>query len=226
MAMQKRHNDFYYAGDEVPGLYIFLGEEPHLNEEAYADAFFSFVRDMNIRRVIAVGGVYGSMPYEKDRSISCTYSLAYMHDELEKYAVRFSNYNGGTTIGSYMVYRAQYHGIEFITWNAFVPAYDFAPHSMMAQEMRIERDYRAWYELAHRFNHMFDLRIDLADLNQHGRELTEALDSKLGDLDREQPRLGVKDYLKEIDEEFEEKPFLPLDDMWEQELSDLFNDLD
>jgi len=79
VAMQQRNNDFFYAGDEHPGLYLFLGEEPHMNEQAYADAFLSFVQEMNIKRVVAVGGVYGSMPYERDRRVSCTYSLAYMH---------------------------------------------------------------------------------------------------------------------------------------------------
>ena len=223
VAMQQRNNDFFYAGDEHPGLYLFLGEEPHMNEQAYADAFLSFVQEMNIKRVVAVGGVYGSMPYERDRRVSCTYSLAYMHKELEDYAVRFSNYQGGTTIGSHMVHRAQHHGIEFITWNAFVPAYDFAPHSRMGQEMRIETDYRAWHELTRRFNHMFDLNIDLSELSQQSNALTATLDSKLGELDREVPQLGVQSYLDEIAVEFDDEPFSPLDDLWSQELGDIFD---
>jgi len=38
--LESRKNELFYWGDEKKGLVIFLGEEPHLNAERYADAFF------------------------------------------------------------------------------------------------------------------------------------------------------------------------------------------
>jgi hypothetical protein len=55
-----RKNEIFYAGDESKGLVVFLGDEPHLNEEGYAEAFFNVVQALGVRRVIAVGGVYGA----------------------------------------------------------------------------------------------------------------------------------------------------------------------
>ena len=90
-------------GDEEKGLLIFLGDEPHLRVDHYATAFFEAARELDVKRITAVGGVYGSMPYDKDREVSCIYSLQRMKAELTNYAVKFSNYEGGATIGSYLV---------------------------------------------------------------------------------------------------------------------------
>ena len=59
----------------VIGLVIFLGEEPHLNVFRYAELFFDAVETLGVKRVIGLGGVYGALPFDKDRDISCVYSL-------------------------------------------------------------------------------------------------------------------------------------------------------
>ena len=98
--------ELYYAEVGDKGLVFFLGEEPHIHEEEYAEAFFDIAEDLFIDRIIALGGVYGAMPYNKDRDVSCVFSLERMRTEMEEYAVRFSNYEGGTTIGSFLAYHA------------------------------------------------------------------------------------------------------------------------
>ncbi|NJN84825.1 MAG: PAC2 family protein, partial [Caldilineaceae bacterium] len=65
--IKPRANEFYYHGNEKVGLIIFRGEEPHMNAEQYADALFAASRKLGVRRIALVGGVYGAMPYEKDR---------------------------------------------------------------------------------------------------------------------------------------------------------------
>jgi len=62
--------------------------------------------------------------------------------------------------------RAESHDIEAFVFNAFVPAYDFSQAVSAVQGVRIENDYKAWYELMRRFNHMFGLGIDLSDLDR------------------------------------------------------------
>jgi proteasome assembly chaperone (PAC2) family protein len=121
--MTVHRNDLYYAQVGDKGLLIFVGEEPHQNEDRYADALFDLAELLQVRRIVAVGGVYGAMPYDRDREISCVYSLPRMRAEMAKYAVRFSNYEGGTTIGIYMAHWAEYREMELAVLNAFVPAY-------------------------------------------------------------------------------------------------------
>jgi proteasome assembly chaperone (PAC2) family protein len=223
-SMEVKKNEFFYADSDGKGLITFIGDEPHLKIDRYADAFFDAVDYLGIKRVIAVGGVYGAMPYDKDRDISCAYSLREMKDELSDYAVRFSEYEGGTTIGTYLVDQAKRRGIEFVVFYAFVPAYDFSQPSLSVQGMRIETDFKAWYDLARRFNHMFDVEIELAELERRSTELRRSMDAKISELERKLPQLEVREYLAELDEEFTERHFSPLGDVWERGLSDLFGD--
>lgn len=221
-----RDNQFFYAEDESKGLVIFLGEEPHMNVEGYAEAFLDAAEALGVKRIVAVGGVYGAMPYDQDREVSCVYSLPHMKDELAQYAVKFSDYEGGSTIGTYLVDRAEGREIEFIDFYAFVPAYDFSEIANNLQGVRIESDFKAWYDLMRRFNHMFDLGIDLTDLEQQSDELSSSLDSKIGELEKRMPQLKIREYLEQLANEFTEMPFMPLDDVWERELGDLFQDTD
>ena len=223
-ALKTKKNEFYYAGDQDKGLVIFLGEEPHQHEDRYANAFFDAVEALGVKRVAAVGGVYGAMPYDRDREVSCVYSLPRMKQELAHYAVRFSNYEGGSTIGTYLVDRAEDREIEFLVFYGMVPAYDFSELSILLTGMRIENDFRAWYEFLRRFNHMFGIEIDLSDLELKSEELTASMDSQIEELEQKAPRLKVKEYLEQLAAEFTEMPFMPLGEVWERELRDLFDE--
>lgn len=223
--MERMTNEFYYWGDSRKGLVIFLGDEPHLNADRYVDALLEAVQQLGVTRSAGVGGVYGAMPYDKDREVSCVYSLQSMKEDLAGYAVRFSNYQGGATIGTYVVDRAKERQLEFVLFYAFVPAYDFSQLSDMVQGIRIESDFRAWVELVRRFNHMFGLQVDLSDLELKSDELARSIESKIADLDRKMPQLHVREYLAQVADDFTERPFMPLDDLWEQALGDLLENL-
>jgi len=224
--LRSRKNEFFYSDSGDKGLVIFLGEEPHLYEEDYAEAFFNAIEELDIKRVGVVGGVYGAMPYEQDREISCTYSLRWMKEEMTQYAVKFSNYEGGATIGSYLLDMAEKREVEFFVFYGFVPAYDFSDLSPLLQGMRIENDYKAWYDLMRRFNHMFGLGLDLSDLERHSEELLRSMHAKIEELEQKVPQLKVRDYLDKLAIDFTERPFMPLDEVWERELGDLFEDME
>lgn len=225
-AIRPRENEFFYAGNERTGLVIFLGEEPHLDIDRYADQLFAAAKELKVKRMAIVGGVYGAMPYEKEREVSCSYSFPHMKEELSRYAVRFSNYEGGATIGSYLVDRAERAELEAFVFNAFVPAYDFSQAGVPLQGLRIEDDYKAWYEVMQRLTYMFNLPLDLSDLDRQSEALVASMDEKLADLETKMPQLHIRQYLSELTREFTENPFEPLDELWERELGDLFNDLD
>lgn len=222
--IQPRKNEYYYAELAGKGLLLFTGDEPHINIDRYAEGFFTTIKELGVRRAALIGGVYGAMPYDKDREVSCTYSLPRMKAELNDYAVRFSSYQGGATIGSYLVDAAEAHEIELFVFNAFVPAYDFSQTGASVQGVRIEHDYKAWYELMRRFNHMFGLGIDLSDLDRQSEELIASIDAKIEELERTLPQINVRGYLEKLTGAFTERPFMPLDDVWERELGDLFDE--
>jgi predicted ATP-grasp superfamily ATP-dependent carboligase len=149
-----------------------------------------------------------------------------MKDELGKYAVRFSNYEGGSTIGTYILDKAERRKIEFLAFYSIVPAYDFSELSNSVQGMRVENDYKAWYDLVRRFNHMFGLQIDLSDLEKKSDDLLRSISAKIKEIDRQLPELNVQEYMERLSEEFNERSFEPLSDVWERGLRDLFGDED
>ncbi len=222
-SMSSHDNDLYYANVDGKGLYIFTGEEPHQNEERYAEAFLDLVESVNIRRVVIVGGVYGAMPYDKDREISCVYSLPRMKNELDQYAVRYSNYEGGSTIGSYLAHHAEFRGIEMVVFHGFAPAYEFSQMGLTVQAMRVEEDWKAWLDIMRRTDYMLGLGLDLSDLEDRGSTLIEAWRNKIDELEQKHPELHIKEYLDSVGQDFEERSFIPLDSAWD-ELGDILDD--
>jgi proteasome assembly chaperone (PAC2) family protein len=219
-----KRNEFFYAGDEEKGLVVFLGEEPHLNVEQYVDAFLDVVVELGVKRVATLGGVHAPVPYDKDRQVSCVYSLPGLRAELAKYAVRLSNYEGGSSIGTYLIHRAEQRGIELLAFYALVPFYDFMQLSARFAGIQLEEDFKAWYDLLLRFNHLFGLSLDLSNLEGKSRQLVAIIDAQINELDEKMPELGVREQIAGLTAEFDELSFVPLSDVWERELKDLFEE--
>jgi len=76
-----------------------------------------------------------------------------------------------------------------------------------------------------RLNHMFQLGIDLSDLERRSHELTQSMHDKIDALDRKAPKAGIREFIATIAGDFSEEPFMPLD-VWERGLGDLFKDMD
>jgi proteasome assembly chaperone (PAC2) family protein len=223
IALEERRNAFFVAENEGTQFIIFIGDEPHMNVEQYSEAFLDTVEALGVERVAVVAGVNGPMPYDKDREISCVYSLPEMKEEMEAYAVRLSNYEGGATIGVYLADRAEERGIEMIALYAMVPAYDFSQPSSAVQRVSADEDFKAWYDLMRRLDYMFGLDLDLSDLEKRSEELIAAWDSRIAQLERKMPDV-VGPYLESVNEEFSERPFDPLGQAWEDALGDIFDE--
>jgi hypothetical protein len=125
-----------------------------------------------------------------------------------------------------MVHQAERRDVELLTFNAFVPAYDFSETAAAVQGVRIDNDYRAWYDLLRRVEHMFNLGLDLTDLEEQSDVLTESMHHKIEELQEKLPHVDVQKYMESVAQEFVERPFLPLGEMWERELRDLLDDMD
>ena len=217
-------NDVYYWSNGRKGLVIFLGDEPHMNIERYAEAFFEIVRELGVKRVAATGGVYAIVPHEKERSFSCTYSLPGMKSELSEYAVNFSNYEGGVSIGSYMNDLAEKLAVEYFAFYAFVPMYDFSQVTQRAQNISVDEDFRAWHDILRRLEHMFKLGLPLVDLAAKAKELTATIDAAIDQLSNQLPNVPVREYIAKLTADFVEQPFAKLDDVWQDALDDLFDE--
>jgi proteasome assembly chaperone (PAC2) family protein len=225
-SLQVQRNELFYVEDGRRGFVIFLGDEPHLNVEGYVATLLDAAQSLGVKRIIGFGGVYGELPYDKERMISCVYSQPHLKDELSKLAVSFSDYHGGASIGSYICRRASERGIEYVSFYAFVPTYDFSQIAQIGNTIRIENDFMAWLGIMRRVNYLLKVDFDLSDLEHKSQRLIDVLDAKVEELDGLAPQHDVRAYMNRLAEEFDEQPFNPLDEVWEDELRRLFDKFD
>ena len=73
---------------------------------------------------------------------------------------------------------------------------------------------------------MIQLDFDLTDLEAKNDHLMKLMDDKIDELAKTAPELNIREYLQRLVDEFDEKPFLPHDNYWEEELGRLFDNLD
>jgi proteasome assembly chaperone (PAC2) family protein len=226
VSLQTPRNEIFYAENQARGIVFFLGDEPHLDIERYVANFLQVAQTLGVKRIIGLGGVYGELPYEKERMVSSIYSVPRIKEEINKLSVDLSDYHGGASIESFICRRAGEQEMEFVAFYAFVPTYDFSKIAQIGSSVRIENDFMAWLGVMRRVNHMLNLEIDLSDLEEKSNHLIEVMDSKVDELESLAPQLGVRDYLKRLSDEFTEVIFDPLDDVWGDEIRRLMDKFD
>jgi len=223
-SLEVRRNKFCYTENNGRGLVIFLGDEPHMDIERYTDAMLDAAEKLGVKRIITFGGVYGELPYDKERMVSMIYSQPKLQTELEALSVNFSDYHGGASIGSYICRRAADRNMEAVGFFAFVPTYDFSNIAQIGNAIRIENDFMAWRSVMRRVNYMLKTEIDLRDLDEKSQRLLDTVEAKLDEIDGLAPELGVRNYMARLADDFEEQIFDPLADVWTDEISRLFDD--
>jgi proteasome assembly chaperone (PAC2) family protein len=223
-SLEIRRNEFFYTGDEQNPVVIFIGDEPHLDVERYTNVLLDAAAELNIKRIVGLGGVYGELPYHKERIVSSIYSLPSLKKEVERLSVNLSDYHGGASIGSYVCRRAGDRGMAFVGLYGFVPMYDFSPFTQRNSSIRIENDYMAWLAIMQRANYWLKSRFSLTDLERRAKQVIKAIDEKVDEMDNLAPQAGIREYIDRLSEGFTEMPFNPLDDVWESELRRLLDD--
>lgn len=224
--LESERNEFFYAGDEDKGLIIFLGDEPHMDVERYVAAILQAAKEWNVKRIIGLGGVYGELPYDKERMVSSVYSQENLKTELEQMGVNLSEYQGGASIGSYLCRRAADQGLEYVSFYGYVPTYNFSDTTQNINGITIENDFAAWLGIMRRVTHMLKFEVDLSNLEEKSEHLKKLMDEKIDEIENTAPELNIREYIQRLGDEFEENLFQPLEDFWEEELGRLFDKID
>ena len=221
--LESKRNEFFYAGNEERGIVYFIGDEPHQNAERYVRALLYAAKELRVKRIIGFGGVYGELPYKKERMVSSTYSQKHLKAELDNLAVNYSDYHGGGSIGSYVCSLAAEQNIEYVSLYAFVPVYDFSSISRNASGIQIENDFMAWLGIMRRVKYMLKLDLDLSELEAKSQRLIKLMDDKIEEIAKVFPEINIHEYIQQLEEDFDEVVFEPLQDLWEDEINRLFD---
>ena len=204
-------NGFYDGGN---GLIIFRGEEPWFRMDLYGQAFFEALSELGIQQTVTVEGYNGPAPPELERRISCVYSKAGMKENLDRFGLQYSSYGSrgrqGPTIGMALVSLAHFEHpeVEMFRLGGMAPMYPFT--TVNNQQAGITTDHRAFYDIMRRLKSMFDLSIDLSELQTMGEmesnRLRETLEG-IGDSNAQ-----AKSLIERVRSDFSYTPFVePVD---------------
>ncbi|MFC1943566.1 PAC2 family protein [Chloroflexota bacterium] len=211
-------NDFYYIEISGKGLIIFIGTEPNQHEDVYVNTLLDGAKELGVKRIIVPAGVGGEVPFDKERLVSCTYSLKQMQEELKNYALTFSNYNRNATIGMVINHYSKARGIESVRMSARTPSYQIP--------LTDSSDKRAMYDILRRIRCMFGINLDLSDLEKESKQQISDFENALKRLYMSNPELEsqIKTYMEQIEEEFKELRFeepANIPDVFLEEFKDL-----
>jgi predicted ATP-grasp superfamily ATP-dependent carboligase len=189
-------NDFHYAEIGNKGLVIFIGTEPNQHEDVYVNTLLDGAKELGVKRIIVPAGVGGEVPFDKERLVSCTYSLKQLKEELSDYALAFSNYNRNATIGMIINHYSKERGIESVRMSARTPSYQIP--------LDIPTDKRAMYDILRRVRYMFGINLDLSDLEKEIKQQLSDYENALKKLYMDNPELEpqVTIYMEQIEEGF------------------------
>jgi proteasome assembly chaperone (PAC2) family protein len=114
-------NDFFAATRE--NLILFVGKEPNLNWVDFGDCLFEIARRFNVEQMFFVGSFGGSVPHTREPRLYGSVSDAADKEVLKKYGVRLSTYSGPGSFATYLMSRAQRHGVRMLSLVAEIPSY-------------------------------------------------------------------------------------------------------
>lgn len=172
-------NRFYaHEGGKV---LLFVGKEPHLQWEQYADCVFTLADRFDVEEIYFIGSVAGVVPHTREPRLFATCSDEALREELAATGVRFSSYKGPASISTYMLSEAPHRGVRMAALVAEIPAYIHG------------RNPRCIEAMTRRLAAMFDVPVELEAM----RALSDTFERKVNEV------VGKREELTELIEKLE-----------------------
>ena len=112
-----------FFADEASKLVFFLGREPNLKWQAFADCIFALVKEAGVSRIIFMGSFGGSVPHTREPRLYGSVSDESLKPLLKQFGLRASDYEGPGSFASFLLSESKRHGVEMISFVAEIPSY-------------------------------------------------------------------------------------------------------
>lgn len=112
-----------FWADEADNLVFFVGREPNLKWQAFADCVFHLVRTVGVSRIIFMGSFGGSVPHTREPRLYGSVSDRRLRDLLKQHGLRPSEYEGPGSFATMLLHEAKRHDVEMLSLVAEIPAY-------------------------------------------------------------------------------------------------------
>ena len=80
--------------DEANRLVYFIGQEPNLRWQEFADCIFEVIRQVGVKRIIFMGSFGGTVPHTREPRMFASVSHPHLKKQLSEQGFRFSDYEG------------------------------------------------------------------------------------------------------------------------------------
>lgn len=113
-------NEFFYWMNPIgiSDLILFKGTEPNLYWEEYMNAILRLADEFGVTRIYMLGGVLDETPHTREPNVSCACTNANLKEEMRKYKVSFSNYEGPGSFSTTMLYIGKQQNREIVSMTA------------------------------------------------------------------------------------------------------------
>ncbi|MFC1953216.1 PAC2 family protein [Chloroflexota bacterium] len=194
-------NEFYYALNPASDhdIILFLGTEPSLNWEEYADTVVNLASDLGVYQFCTFGGIMDRSPYTREPRTSCTCTSAKVRNEMEKYNVIFSRWEGPASFNLMLLHTCMKKGLDGISLTVRAPYY---PEYNIA----LDNSPKSVKAILSRLNHLMGLEISFDKLNK----AIEEMEGKLDFIRQQNPQFNT--YMEDLEKNYSEMPYQePLD---------------
>lgn len=194
-------NLFYYwiNPDEAHNLILFRGTEPNLNWEEYADSILGVAADYSVERIYLLGGVLDRTPHTREPAVSCACTSEDLKQEMRKYGMQYTSYEGPGRFGSTLLYICQKEKMPMVTLTARVTYY---PEFNIV----IPRNPKSIRALIKRLVPLLRLPLDISDLDKECTEFEGKLNYMMSQ------NADIQAYVKQLEKDFGEVQYEePLD---------------
>lgn len=158
-------------GDKA--VLILIGGEPSFDWDAYVGRVLDVCEAAGIGRIYLVGGVLDSVPHTRRPRITAVVNMERLREELRVFDLTPSNYNGPSSIHSYLMLKARERGVEAIGLWGHAPSYISMPNARVA------------LHVLRKLTSMLGVSLDLSEMEERAREL----DAEVGRMVSENPEL-------------------------------------
>jgi proteasome assembly chaperone (PAC2) family protein len=114
--------------DASANLVFFLGREPNLLWQTFANCIFEMAGRLGVKRIIFMGSFGGSVPHTREPRMYGSVSHDHLRPILAKHGLRLSNYEGPAGFSSLLLAQSPARGIEMLSLVAEIPGYLEGPN--------------------------------------------------------------------------------------------------
>ncbi len=114
-------NEFYYARES--NLIFLVGKEPNFAWKKFSDCVFEITEMLEVEKIFFVGSVAGLIPHTREPIIRASVSREHLKVNLEEYNIKFTEYEGPSSIITFLTKVAGEKEIEMTNLVAEIPVY-------------------------------------------------------------------------------------------------------